>query len=250
MKQIEDLSLNAWPSYQMQVYDGWLLRFSHFYTHRTNCVEQIGLSCLPLEEKIRYCEEVYRSWGTPCIFKQSPFTDPDLDGLLEKRGYHIEHPVMVMTADRQGALASPGLPEGYRARMDARVDGPWISRLFELKGNIAFIHRQIVPNMYEAIPKDEIAVTVYYGNETAGLGLGILDRGFVGVYAIHVRREHRRRGLASFIVQAILDEAVMRGFGRAYLQVVEDNAPARQLYRSLGFQDSYRCYFRVRDVRS
>ena len=47
IKTIEDLSLNAWPSHQMQVYDGWLLRFSYFYTHRTNSVEQIGPSILP-----------------------------------------------------------------------------------------------------------------------------------------------------------------------------------------------------------
>ena len=55
IKTIEDLSLNAWPSHQMQVYDGWILRFSHFYTHRTNCVEPIGASILPLAEKIAYC---------------------------------------------------------------------------------------------------------------------------------------------------------------------------------------------------
>ena len=56
IKTIEDLSLNAWPSHQIQIYDGWLLRFSYFYTHRTNCVEQIGASTLPLEEKVPYCE--------------------------------------------------------------------------------------------------------------------------------------------------------------------------------------------------
>ncbi len=51
IKTIEDLSLNAWPSHQIQVYDGWLLRFSYFYTHRTNSVEQIGASLLPLSKK-------------------------------------------------------------------------------------------------------------------------------------------------------------------------------------------------------
>ena len=42
IKTIEDLSLNAWPSHQIELYDGWILRFSYFYTHRTNSVEQIG----------------------------------------------------------------------------------------------------------------------------------------------------------------------------------------------------------------
>ena len=27
IKTIEDISLNAWPSHQIQIYDGWLLRF-------------------------------------------------------------------------------------------------------------------------------------------------------------------------------------------------------------------------------
>ena len=52
IKTIEDLSLNAWPSHQMQLYDGWILRFSYFYTHRTNSVEQIGTSTLPLDTKL------------------------------------------------------------------------------------------------------------------------------------------------------------------------------------------------------
>ena len=65
IKTIEDLSLNAWPSHQIELYDGWILRFSYFYTHRTNSVEQIGPSTIPVEEKVQYCEEIYRRWGTP-----------------------------------------------------------------------------------------------------------------------------------------------------------------------------------------
>ncbi len=36
-----------------------------------------------------------------------------------------------------------------------------------------------------------------------------------------------------------------RGASHAYLQVVSSNAPAKALYRSLGFQIAYRCWFRV-----
>ena len=77
IKLIEDLSLNAWPSHQIQFYDGWVLRFSYFYTHRTNSVEQLGPSSLPLDEKIFYCENIYRDWGTPAIFKITPLLEPD-----------------------------------------------------------------------------------------------------------------------------------------------------------------------------
>ena len=72
IKKIEDMSLNAWPSHKMELYDGWILRFSYFYTHRTNSVEQFGTSTLPWREKIPYCEQVYKRLGTPAIFKISP----------------------------------------------------------------------------------------------------------------------------------------------------------------------------------
>ncbi len=79
IKKIEDMSLNAWPSYKMELYDGWILRFSHFYTHRTNSVEQFGASSLPWREKIPYCEHEYQRLGTPAVFKISPLVSPDLD---------------------------------------------------------------------------------------------------------------------------------------------------------------------------
>ena len=54
IKKIEDMSLNAWPSHKMELYDGWILRFSYFYTHRTNSVEQFGNSMLTWREKVAY----------------------------------------------------------------------------------------------------------------------------------------------------------------------------------------------------
>ena len=97
IKKIEDMSLNAWPSHKMELYDGWILRFSYFYTHRTNSVEQFGNSTLPWREKVAYCEDVYKRLGSPAIFKISPLVSPDFDYTLENRGYEIQHVTEVMT---------------------------------------------------------------------------------------------------------------------------------------------------------
>lgn len=249
IKKIEDLSLNAWPSYQMQVYDGWILRFSHFYTHRTNCAEQIGPSALPLSEKIGFTESAYRKWGTPCIFKVAPVGDPALDRLLEERGYGIEHETTVMTRSLGDEVTCRRLPEDVRLVIRERVDDVWLDALFSLKRDVSPLHKRIVPQMYAAIPMDEIAVSAVSGDRVIGTGLGILDRGSVGVYAIHVEEEQRRRGIASAIVGRILIEAKRRGAEDAYLQVVSDNQPAKVLYRSIGFSDCYRYYFRIKALR-
>ena len=39
IQYLEEVSLNAWPSYMIELYDGWLIRFSYNYSYRTNSVE-------------------------------------------------------------------------------------------------------------------------------------------------------------------------------------------------------------------
>ena len=99
IKYMEEMSLNAWPSYRVEFYDGWLLRYSHNYTYRTNAVEQIGESTIPLEEKLRYCERIYGELNCPVNYKIQPLLDPEFDQILEKRGYEIRHTTDVMTME-------------------------------------------------------------------------------------------------------------------------------------------------------
>jgi ribosomal protein S18 acetylase RimI-like enzyme len=243
IKTIEDLSLNAWPSHQIQIYDGWLLRFSYFYTHRTNSVEQIGASTLPIQEKLSYTEDIYRQWGTPCIFKISPLVDPAFDRMLDENNYVVEHIThnMVLNFDR-----SDFFPVTAPVDVSRYIPSSWIEDLFNLKGTTNVMHRQVVPSMYRAIPKETICVSIREDGKTIGTGLGILDRDYVGVYAIHVHPAYRGRHYAKSIVSAILNEGRSSGAKCAYLQVVEGNAAAIALYRSLGFRYVYRDFFRVR----
>ncbi len=245
IKTIEDLSINAWPSHQVQFYDGWILRYSAFYTHRTNCVEQLGPSIIPLENKIAFCEQVYQRWDTPCIFKINPLSDPLLDRLLDIQGYEIQHHTTVMTYDLK--FYEPALPnESVKVDVSDRVDRKWIDSLFALKHTDNPTHRRIVPSMYDAIPMDEIAVSISDNGRIVATGLGILDRNYVGIYAIHVGEEYRGRGWAQAMIHCILQEAIRRGADSAYLQVVSNNLPAKTLYRKLGFQEFYRYYFRAK----
>lgn len=242
IKTIEDLSLNAWPSHQMELYDGWILRFSHFYTHRTNSVEQFGTSSLPWRDKIPYCEAVYKRWGTPAIFKISPLVSKDFDYILENRNYEIQHTTNVLILKLDEAV------------LDAPTDGvsisqtihrEWIDSLLSLNGTTNEIHKKIVPTMYNAIAKDTICVSIERQGAIIGTGLGILDREYIGVYAIHVREDYRKQGLARSICTSILKEGTRRGAQKAYLQVVDKNDPAFRLYKSLGFQYFYTYWFRV-----
>jgi Acetyltransferases len=243
IKEIEDMSLNAWPSHQMELYDGWILRFSYFYTHRTNSVEQFGTANLPWSIKIPYCESRYKRWNTPTIFKISPLVSSDFDYMLENRGYGIEHTTNVMTMRLEEANLQAEYPQVV---IESAVPPMWIEALFHLKGAISEIHRMVVPSMYRAIPKDTICAYIKANGQIIATGLGVLDREYVGIYAIHVSEEYRKRGLARQICTALLAEGKERGATKSYLQVVEGNEAAAKLYRSLGFSDFYKYWFRVK----
>lgn len=246
IKMIEDFSLNAWPSHQIQLYDSWLLRFSYFYTHRTNCVEQIGISSIPIEEKLDFCEEAYRRWGTPSIFKITPLLCPDFESRLVRRGYEVQHITEVMCLDYSSyGVHVPSVP----VDLSHTITEKWISALFALKSTTSAIHRQIVPSMYAAIPKDTLAASICNSaGQIVALGLGILDRSYIGIYAIHVHPHYRRRSYARSICETLLNEGKRLGMEGAYLQVVEGNTKAKALYTSLGFQNFYKYWFRVKEL--
>lgn len=271
IKYMEELSLNAWPSYMIELYDGWLIRFSYNYTFRTNSVEQVGTSTIPIEEKIDYCESVYDRFHSPCSFKIQPLLDPSFDHRLAVRGYDVKHVTEVMTADLghvnlmeekereyifENRLNLPTLVrytdrdgQDLTVQLNAFVTDEWIRGLFRLNGTSSPTLRRIVPSMYAAIPKETIAASVEIDGRTVATGLGIRDRDYIGIYAVYVSPSCWRRGYARAIVSTILREARAGGATRAYLQVVKGNAHAKALYQSLGFTDFYTYWFRSRKTR-
>ncbi len=116
---------------------------------------------------------------------------------------------------------------------------------FDLKGTINPVHRAVVPSMYHAIVKDTVCASIWSNGKIIATGLGILDRNYIGLYAIHVREDFRHKGYARQICTALLKEGKKKGATKAYLQVVEGNTPARNLYESLGLHYLYTYWFRV-----
>lgn len=267
MKLLEEISLNAWPSHKIELYDGWLIRFSHNYTHRTNSVEQVGISTIPVEEKIAYCENMYRNFHTSANFKINPLLDPEFDKLLERRGYGVEHSTQVMVMPMEDFIPyeplsveyeyygrNSGLPSSVfyqdhvAVQLRDRITDEWIESLFHLNGTTNPTLRRIVPSMFKAIPKETIVAYIEIEGRMVASGLGILDRGHIGLYAIYVDVSCRRKNFAKAICSSILTEARKKKASDAYLQVVTGNTSAQKLYQSLGFRDFYTYWFRSLDV--
>lgn len=242
IKKIEELSMNAWPSYKIELFDKWLIRFSHQYTYRTNCVEQIGRSSIPIPEKVSYCEQIYSEYNTPCSFKISPVIPSDFDDYLESLGYDIKHVTNVMTMSLDGYV--PAKVPDIDVNITDTISDDWIMQLFKLNHTTNPVHLRIVPGMFRAIPKKTIVASILRDGKMVASGLGILDRDDLGIYAIYTSEDYRRCGYAYAICNAILDRGIAMGAGYSYLQVVKDNDSAVSLYEKLGFKHDYTYWFR------
>jgi GNAT superfamily N-acetyltransferase len=240
---IEELSLSGWPALQTVAYDGWLLRFAEGYTKRSNSVNLLYPSAIPVEEKIPVCEGLYGERGLPTIFKILDSEEPrTIDAELERRGYSVLDETSVQTLDLSAyaAFVNGGIDRRTEIRTD--FDGAWIDGFCGCSGaegrkdTIARILRNVIPK--------KVAASVSLGSETVACGYGAVDRGSVGLFDIVVKEGMRGQGLGKRIVAAILEAAKAMGAKRACLQVVAENAPAVSLYKKMGFLELYRYWYR------
>jgi GNAT superfamily N-acetyltransferase len=78
------------------------------------------------------------------------------------------------------------------------------------------------------------------GERTVAIGRGVVVDGWLGVAAMEVLPQRRRRGLASRMLRALLAWGAGHGARRCYLQVESANEPAIALYTALGFTRHHR----------
>ncbi|MBS0324932.1 MAG: GNAT family N-acetyltransferase [Proteobacteria bacterium] len=96
------------------------------------------------------------------------------------------------------------------------------------------------------------SVTAHFGSSLpldgrpVACGQATLERDLAGVYDMVTAEDMRGRGVATLIVAELLTWAWSRGAAQAYLQVNDDNGPARSVYRKFGFETVYEYHYRAR----
>ncbi len=77
--------------------------------------------------------------------------------------------------------------------------------------------------------------SVTLDGEIAAIGRGVIDDEWLGVSAVEVAPDLRRRGLATAVMQALWRWGAAAGAQRCYVQVSSDNTAAVALYERLGY---------------
>lgn len=193
------LALAMWPQLDTAPLGSWTLRWSDLsQARRANSVLAMGPA--GVEDPVPTVEEHYDRLGRRPIAAVTP--DSAEEAAFRRRGWGLES----QEPDSLFQIASVAIA---RRRLADR------------------------PAYAVTVGEDGDHAVARVGEHASGLAS--FARDWVGVRAVDVASDRRRRGLGLAVVGALLDWGAERGATTAYLQVLGDNEPALALYERLGF---------------
>lgn len=242
----EELGANQWPSEHTLLLDGWVVRRARGYTKRANSVVPLGHGAnLSLPEKTALVEGFYRGHGQKAIFKMTEASQPaGLDAFLKEKGYVVVDPSEVHVRENLPS-EPPSEPGGATVAVRQSLNEEWKSdflRLSGITGNDEAARRVI----WSLIQLPAVSVAVLYGGQAVSTALAVIQDRYAGIVDVATAVEHRGKGFARLAVLGALSAAKNMGASQAYLQVMQNNDPARRLYGKLGFKKLYNYWYRVK----
>ncbi len=240
---IEEIASRAWPAKHTEQYGGWLLRATEGVTRRANSVLPLKKPATKrLEEAFQKVQQFYQNYKLPVRFQMTSVSQPeDLDTFLASKELAIDMYVKVLTAPLDNIFLEE--PE-----VGIVVFGsPWKDWYATYKKAAGFDTKNMIvrQGIFERISTEKACAAAIMGDQVIGVGLGVLDGEWLGLFSLVTEEKYRRRRVASSITQSLVNWGLIRGATHGYLQVEETNEPAQKLYYGLGFKDTYSYWYRV-----
>ena len=234
--ELEAVSGRGWPASDEEWLGRWWLRAADGFTRRANSLRPLGSPGIDLDAALARVIEWYGARGLPPRARVVVGTSYDRE--LAGRGWapHAQTIVMAATCARvSGRLRARGRGVG-EVEIARDPSSPWL-RLFR-EGPLPLVARR-------ALGGERVAFAqILDAAGAVAIGRASVENPWVGLTAIEVRPDARRRGHARAIVDALLAWAAGAGAGRTYLEVLASNTPAITLYESLGFAEHHRYVYR------
>lgn len=234
--------MNAWPALQTMVADGWVIRFAGGITRRSNSVIPLSFTGGDPEKNIDFCESLYGNKKLKPAFKLTPACCPgNLDEILEGRNYIREAETSVQILDISGKSFNPERDVIF----DNSVNEQWLLDFIKLSGlNLKSYDTYF--RIIENIVLEKCLVSLLVKGKTAAVGFGVRQEGYIGIFDVIINKRFRGKGFGRVIVESLMRWGQSVGAGTAYLQVMDDNLPALNLYEKLGFKSGYKYWYRIK----
>ena len=230
-EELARVSARAWPPVESERLGEWELRAAGGFTRRANSVLPLGDPGMPLDDALTAVHGWYAARGLPAYVQTATGAEGAQELLcaeLERRGWVREVTAELWTGPLAPVADRGGEPSGVVLSREA--DEAWLAR-YRRKGvgEVALRVLGSGPSVWFA------SVPGGTDDAPAVIGRCVVDGRWAGFAAVEVDPAQRRRGLATAVMAALARQALDEGASAAWLQVEEDNAGARAMYRHLGF---------------
>jgi ribosomal protein S18 acetylase RimI-like enzyme len=244
VQALETRLVNAWPAFETQIVDGWILRFAKGYSKRANSASPLmpgaALDDAAIDQIVRQFE-MQRLRPT---IRLTGLEAPGVEQRLAARGFVELEPTYGMVAALCEMDIETQVAGEPTVLIEPKPTARWLKEVAASYGGDKANHT-ILKEIVDRIRQPTAYATLNLDDRPAAWGLAVVERGFVGLFDIVVAPDLRGLGLGKQIVCALTAWARKAGAEQAYLQVREDNQVARDLYRTVGFTDAYRYTHRV-----
>lgn len=239
----EELSLNTHPALQTQFYDGWVLRFANGYTNRANSVSPLFPSTMDLQAKIDECEKRYFAQRLPAVFKLTDGSDPNIGEALDERGYATVTPTTVMNMGLRDKHFSSG-----DIVMTDHADDAWLDAYFTFNRYTDNVKKETAKQIIGNVKNTMICGRIIKSGIPVACGMAVIERGYMVMQNIIVDEPQRGKGYGTEVCESLLSAAKQLSAHTAYLQVVQSNQTAVNLYTKLGYKSVYSYCYRVKNM--
>lgn len=246
---IEELAANAWRPAVEQTLDGWRLRFNQGVNRRCNSVWPNGWGeRISLEERLGLVEDFYRRRGVTFRYQMCPAAQPEhLADVLHRRGYRDGYHTAVQTAPLEKVASRTSVAPTHAVEIAPHLAEDWFSlycRAEDFDGHQAAMRRGTLQRI---APQAGFARLELRG-KAAAVGLGVYERGWLGIFCMATHPDFRRQGAAVSVLHALVGWGTKLGARNVYLQVMQNNPPALALYEAAGFSTLYQYYYAEKDA--
>ncbi len=237
---LESRLLNAWPSFDYQAYDGWILRLANGYSKRANSATPLLPNAALDEELLDHMIARFVEANVRPTFRLNGLEAEDVDERLKLRGFRAIEPTHVLVA----AVEMGDCEADPEVELRPHPSKNWVREAARSYGGDKADDATLM-QIVSRIRQNAAFATLSLDDKPVAWGLGVVERGYIGLYDIVVAPDLRGIGLGRRVVSSLMAWGCQEGARSAYLQVREENEVARSLYGALGFETAYRYTHRV-----
>jgi len=242
---LESRLLNAWPSFDYQAYDGWILRLADGYSKRANSATPFLPGATLDDELIDYMIARFVEANVRPTFRLNGIEAPEVDERLKLRGFKEIEPTQVLVVP----VANGDCEADPEIALEPHASKRWVRDAAASYGGDK-ADDAILMQIVSRIRAKAAFATLSLDEKPVAWGFAVVERGYVGLYDIVVAPDLRGIGLGRRVVSSLMAWGCREGAHSAYLQVREENEVALSLYKALGFETAYRYTHRVMPGRS